>query len=274
MRTAWTTGLVALGCNAVHSLDGYTDGKRDSGMSFGGGSGVSGSGGDGGGGMSGQAGAGGGGGDASFDAPLDATSPDADAGVDAGPSCSDGMKNGDETAVDCGGSCVPEKRCPINEACAIDDDCTTANCAAQTCATAPCPSSPPSNCECGTFEDHLYLFCTSHRSVSSASSTCAEEGMALVRIDSDAENEFVRMGGQASQSKWIGASDANSEGVWTWADGDTFWSGGMAQNGLFSRWGTAQPTVDPTLNCGSIAPGGTWSAADCDDNRHYVCERY
>jgi hypothetical protein len=52
------------------------------------------------------------------------------------PSCSDGVKNGDETDIDCGGSCsntlvegVPAK-CWVQQNCLIDGDCKTNTCAA------------------------------------------------------------------------------------------------------------------------------------------------
>jgi hypothetical protein len=40
-------------------------------------------------------------------------------------SCSDSSLNGDETGLDCGGSCAP---CPNGEGCASDDDCQSALC--------------------------------------------------------------------------------------------------------------------------------------------------
>jgi hypothetical protein len=42
--------------------------------------------------------------------------------------CIDGIKNGDETAVDCGGSCMP---CPNASACVIDADCASGACDAE-----------------------------------------------------------------------------------------------------------------------------------------------
>jgi protocatechuate 3,4-dioxygenase beta subunit len=47
--------------------------------------------------------------------------------------CSDGVKNGNETDVDCGGSCGG---CPINKICYIDSDCESNNCIDGSCALA------------------------------------------------------------------------------------------------------------------------------------------
>ena len=44
-------------------------------------------------------------------------------------SCADGIKNGDETAVDCGGSCAP---CGSGAACSVNPDCTSASCTLST----------------------------------------------------------------------------------------------------------------------------------------------
>src|SRR5262249_55032474 len=58
----------------------------------------------------------------------------------AAPSCRDGIKNGNETDVDCGGSC---SKCSIGKRCATNSDCASNNCnpSSHTCqqaqATAP-----------------------------------------------------------------------------------------------------------------------------------------
>ncbi len=45
--------------------------------------------------------------------------------------CSDGAKSGDETDVDCGGSCA--KKCAYARACAKDGDCASGTCTSGTC---------------------------------------------------------------------------------------------------------------------------------------------
>ncbi len=55
----------------------------------------------------------------------------------AGPACDDGDKNGDETDLDCGGSCPP---CSAGQSCEDNSDCVTAFCSAGTCATPECTS--------------------------------------------------------------------------------------------------------------------------------------
>ncbi len=58
-------------------------------------------------------------------------------GAALAPSCLDGVRDGDETDVDCGGSCVP---CAVGGACKASTDCATAACVAGTCEPA---SGPP-----------------------------------------------------------------------------------------------------------------------------------
>ena len=68
-------------------------------------------------------------------ADSDCASGNCDAGSCApagGPTCDDGVQNGDETDVDCGGpDCDP---CADGESCADDSDCASGNCDAGSCA--------------------------------------------------------------------------------------------------------------------------------------------
>jgi hypothetical protein len=57
------------------------------------------------------------------------------AGVCAAPSCSDQRQNGDETAADCGGSCLP---CAPGAACVRAADCTSQRCTSSVCAEPSC----------------------------------------------------------------------------------------------------------------------------------------
>ena len=52
----------------------------------------------------------------------------------ASPACDDGLQNGDETDLDCGGSCAP---CALGQACQQGSDCQSAVCEGGACAPAP-----------------------------------------------------------------------------------------------------------------------------------------
>ena len=67
-----------------------------------------------------------------------------------GPTCSDGVKNGSESDVDCGGSC---QRCLNTKRCTGPNDCATAYCASSTCSLCPtwgaaCGSDGGTTCTC------------------------------------------------------------------------------------------------------------------------------
>jgi cysteine-rich repeat protein len=48
--------------------------------------------------------------------------------VPTAPTCTDKEQNGDETGVDCGGSCAPASTCDTDEGCAVAADCTSGVC--------------------------------------------------------------------------------------------------------------------------------------------------
>jgi len=98
--------------------------------------------------------------------------------------------------------------------------------------------------------------------------------MDLVRIDTAAENDFVRS--HIDGDWWIGASDQGTEGAWVWAiGGSQFWSGqanGNAVGGLFSRWDGGQPNNLGNEDCAHLAPDGDWLDDSCSDSEEYICE--
>lgn len=59
------------------------------------------------------------------------------------PRCTDGIRNGTETDVDCGGSCAA---CAAGRSCSQNSDCSTGSCSGNTCVT-------PSSCSAATATD-------------------------------------------------------------------------------------------------------------------------
>ena len=49
------------------------------------------------------------------------------------PTCNDNFKNGNETDIDCGGSCVSIRQCGDGSACNSASDCLSDGCAAHIC---------------------------------------------------------------------------------------------------------------------------------------------
>jgi hypothetical protein len=74
----------------------------------------------------------------------------------AGAICTDGVKNGSETDIDCGGTCP---RCATGKTCATRNDCASARCAGGTCQTCQDP-----NTDCGTDANGGMCACRDHES--------------------------------------------------------------------------------------------------------------
>src|SRR3954469_14795809 len=66
--------------------------------------------------------------------------------------CSDGVQNGDETGVDCGGSCP---RCGNGRSCLSRNDCASALCSGRVCASCA------NRFDCGTDAGGKECFCSS-----------------------------------------------------------------------------------------------------------------
>ncbi|MEY3015680.1 MAG: hypothetical protein RIT45_4415, partial [Pseudomonadota bacterium] len=63
-----------------------------------------------------------------------------------GANCNDGIKNGEETDVDCGGSCPTA--CEVDQGCAVDADCASKWCGAAGVCLKGCPDAPdPNDCD-------------------------------------------------------------------------------------------------------------------------------
>ena len=71
--------------------------------------------------------------------------------------CTDGVKNGNETDVDCGGGTCP--RCATGKTCGTRNDCASARCEGGTCQTCQNP-----NTDCGTDADGGMCACRDHES--------------------------------------------------------------------------------------------------------------
>jgi hypothetical protein len=140
-------------------------------------------------------------------------------------------------------------------------------------AGAPCSASqsigPNGNC---------YAVLTTFLSWADARQSCRALGERwdLASIRSDQSNRFLA--GLLTEEAWIGASDAEREGTWTWVDdGLSFWSGtgdaGSALSGAYVNWATPDPNGGSNSNCARIVPASTgWADLNCAELRGAVCE--
>jgi hypothetical protein len=86
----------------------------------------------------------------------------------------------------------------------------------------------------------------------------------LVSITTAVEAEFIRTLTNGA-SVWLGASDAKSEGAWTWLSGEVW---------FYANFGTGRPdNRERSEHCLSLTTDGLWDDQPCDLQLPYVCER-
>jgi hypothetical protein len=110
------------------------------------------------------------------------------------PTCTDTVKNGSETDVDCGGTCP---RCSDGKACLGPRDCTSAFCAnttCQICTESPnnCGADSVGPCECRT--SSLGQTCLRMIFAGSSCSQCPSETEVCFAINISQDGCFVRCG--------------------------------------------------------------------------------
>ena len=102
------------------------------------------------------------------------------------PSCTDGIKDGTETDIDCGGGTCPP--CAVGKMCALASDCVappnaTPGCSGGTCGVgscsggfANCDNMPTNGCEVSTNTDPMNCGSCGHVCALQAQSTCGMNG--------------------------------------------------------------------------------------------------
>lgn len=160
------------------------------------------------------------------------------------------------------------------------------------------------------FEGHTYRIVTDVTDWETANLLAEEmslNGQAgyLARVDSQRENTALlealatHVTGEQLQASipddgsevpfvWLGGSDIEQEGVWTWSNnGDQFWQGdfnGAPKNGLYSNWGVQPDSAsgaedglamglgdwpEPFFDLGAL---GEWNDLDIDTSLIYIVE--
>ncbi|MEM9489537.1 MAG: C-type lectin domain-containing protein [Myxococcota bacterium] len=114
----------------------------------------------------------------------------------------------------------------------------------------------------GPTGDHCYRVVTEAQTHDRAVARCAADGAYLAVIDSREENDFV--GQLAGGSVWLGYTDRDIEGAYTWVDGS---------DSLFEMW-TGERPVHVARDCVVLDSdsGGTWEDRGCGETYPFVCE--
>lgn len=155
--------------------------------------------------------------------------------------------------------------------CAANNQCDGAGSCGE-----PLDCAPSSSCVPTRFAGKVYWSCAGSFTWTSARDLCrSQPGVDLVRIDDEAENDFVAE--LISGTSWIGANDRSVGTDWRWAqrpsdNGAQFWEASTSSsvNGLFESWGSGEPGLS---DCGQIVTAGTWRDQDCAQNGFgFVCE--
>lgn len=156
----------------------------------------------------------------------------------------------------------------------IDNDCDEGT--VEVCPNQCTPATNPAG--------DVYLFCDQNTNHATATTVCADQEMALARIDDTAENTWVsdqRGALLGDNNVWLGGDDIAAEGVWLWSDGTQFWqggSGGAVVGELFSNWDGGEPNNGGgNEDCVIMKNGGSryqWDDKPCGNSVEFVCERY
>jgi len=152
-------------------------------------------------------------------------------------------------------------------------------------AVEPSPAIPCADVGSVGPSDRCYVPVSTSLSWTDARANCLArgDGWDLAAIRDEASNEFLTR--LVPVETWFGASDAESEGIWTWvSDGTPFWSGngleGSALNDAFENWNADEPNGAGNSDCARLVRLGnappdspyTWGDRECFEPRGSVCE--
>ncbi|KAK7475687.1 hypothetical protein BaRGS_00033058, partial [Batillaria attramentaria] len=121
------------------------------------------------------------------------------------------------------------------------------------------------------FEDSCYYFSNTLTSWNQARKACQRMKADLVIISSeDVQNFILRLqpyGESSSASSWIGLTDGQREGYWTWVDGSPLIS--------YTNWRRGEPNNMANEDCVEIEFyfRGSWNDNRCSRSRSFICQK-
>ena len=104
-----------------------------------------------------------------------------------------------------------------------------------------------------------------------AKENCREVGGELVKIESEAENQFIKTEYLSARGRyWIGLSDLDYNGQWEWTDGT-----GLTD---YAKWNSGQPKNNNDQQCITILNfdwfNVEWNDYFCWEELGYICEKW
>jgi hypothetical protein len=189
------------------------------------------------------------------------------------PTCTDGMKDGNETGVDCGGgTCGP---CGTGQGCNGGDDCTTGICTGNTCVEPTCTDGmkngketgvdcgggtcPPCGAGggCGGGGDCTSGLCNNGTCTSCGPASCTGSSRCIWNDSSDAAGATCQCGVLHTHQVLYGADDAQ---LWSCDGAHYLW---MQSDGNFVLYHVGVGAIWATLTQGK---GGTNAVMQADGN--------
>uniref|UniRef100_A0A3B4EG57 C-type lectin domain-containing protein n=1 Tax=Pygocentrus nattereri TaxID=42514 RepID=A0A3B4EG57_PYGNA len=120
------------------------------------------------------------------------------------------------------------------------------------------------------FKNSLYYISTVKTNWHESRQDCRGRGADLVIINSREEQETItRMLG--SNQAWIGLTDTEREGEWTWVDGST-----NSDPVGFRYWLEGEPNNQGDEDCGEIlgpVEKKLWNDRPCSYKQRWICEK-
>ncbi len=120
---------------------------------------------------------------------------------------------------------------------------------------------PDSDCDYLAYNKHGYWFCRPSRDWADAQARCEAVGMHLATIEDAAENNFILS--MIEGDTYIGLSDTDTEGTFTWIDGSAL---------TYTNWDTDQPNDTGGQDCVEMNLTGAWNDETCTIGQFFICE--
>ena len=135
----------------------------------------------------------------------------------------------------------------------------------------------PAGCTGATHSGASYMACAVSATFMQAELLCQQQGMHLVKVDSESENTFVVQLAQSLGSYvWLGGSDLEQNSTFAWVGGVAFFSDGAAVPGVYQNFAAGEPSADAARHCVHLHddPPGYWLVTRCTESKQFICERY
>ncbi|KAG8574061.1 hypothetical protein GDO81_009021 [Engystomops pustulosus] len=129
-------------------------------------------------------------------------------------------------------------------------------------------SKKKNSCEVGwhLFNGNCYFFSDIKSNWYKARTMCVHRSADLVVINNENEQKFIA-GVTGSKLYWIGLSDTEDEGKWTWVDGKEYES-------AYKSWMPGEPNSAGDEDCAQVWKEGKWNDKVCHDTNPFsICEK-